>query len=303
MNYNPAGPWSGPYPVAVVDEDTGMQWEAYGPNQLKKPSVVIEQAEDCCLYTTEVTDVLVEGTDPTMPPDPAGADKSVGDTFLVCFENGLAIWQCTVAGWELVWSKIQAGLTKDDIDAKCVGGCFEVCGVRVGVATNRMRRIANFANQFVYTESSTVAPTVNDPPSDAHADPEGYVCFTTPDCLAAGAVIKMSGGVQFNHRSIPTGLMRFQLDFTLDGGASWNIAGVGGLVMDDEPPGPFNDKEMNGSVYIGIEPCTEYKLGVRARLESAVGLSAGTEVTVNQIEVEAFYDFLSCVVESKDDAG
>ena len=103
--YNPPAPWSGPYPVAVVDDDTGLNWEAYGPNQLKKPAVVLEQAEDCCLYSTEVTDLLVAGT-PWTPSAFAPPGKSDGDTYLVCHPNGFSINLCVGGQWVNQWQKI-----------------------------------------------------------------------------------------------------------------------------------------------------------------------------------------------------
>ena len=104
--YNPAAPWAGPYPVAVIDEDTGIEWEAYGPRQLKRPTVTITQAEDCCLYTTTVTEALPAAGEPTAPAFlPPG--KSAGDTFLVCHPNGLAMYECNGGpAWDLAWHKV-----------------------------------------------------------------------------------------------------------------------------------------------------------------------------------------------------
>ena len=97
--YNPAAPWNGPYPVTVIDEDTGMEWEAYGPNQLKKPTVVINSPEDCCLYTTEVSDTLNPDVAPEAPSF-APLGKSDGDTFLVQYANGYAMFECLAGAWE-----------------------------------------------------------------------------------------------------------------------------------------------------------------------------------------------------------
>lgn len=121
--YSPPAPWGGPYPQPVTD-NYGNNWEAYGPNQLKKPTIAIPTADDCCLYTTEVTDVLVEGTDPTMPPDPSGVNKSAGDTFYVCHPNGTAMWVCDATGWVLAWYKVDAPCE----EPVCVDGSVEICG-------------------------------------------------------------------------------------------------------------------------------------------------------------------------------
>ena len=125
--YNPAGPWAGPYPVTVTDTDTGTVWEAYGPNQLKKPTVVLEQAEDCCLYTTEVTEPLVEGeiynAGAFAPPG-----KSDGDTYLVCHPNGISMHECAANAWVPVWQKIFA-VGKDTITTIVeVGGVLDLTG-------------------------------------------------------------------------------------------------------------------------------------------------------------------------------
>ena len=102
MNYNPAGPWAGPYPVTVVDEDTGTQWEAYGPNQLKKPTVVIAQPEDCCLYVDELNTVMpAEGNPPAFTPP----GKSDGDTYQVCHVDGIVTYVCAGGVWVEAYRK------------------------------------------------------------------------------------------------------------------------------------------------------------------------------------------------------
>lgn len=132
--YDPPGPWAGPYPVAVTDTDSGTTWEAYGPNQLKKPSVVIEQAEDCCLYTTEVTDLM--GVFDPSAFAPVG--KSLGDTYLVCHPDGISMWVCDGTAWVLEWQKAGIKLVDGadelliadqgpDSDAFCVQEPLQQC--------------------------------------------------------------------------------------------------------------------------------------------------------------------------------
>lgn len=118
VTYTPAGPWAGPYPQSVSD-NFGNQWEAYGPNQLKKPSVVISQAEDCCLYTTEVTQA-VEGFDPSAFAPPG---KSTGDTYLVCHPDGMSMWGCVDGAWVKQWEKREPKKC-EIVDALCNSHTF-----------------------------------------------------------------------------------------------------------------------------------------------------------------------------------
>lgn len=116
--YTPAAPWAGPYPQAVVD-NYGNNWEAYGPNQLKKPTTVIAASEDCCMYTTEVTEALPDEGDPPTPAFlPPG--KSDGDTYYVCHPNGSAMWECVGGAWTLAWVKCFANNFKVCIDGEFV---------------------------------------------------------------------------------------------------------------------------------------------------------------------------------------
>lgn len=101
--YTPPAPWTGATPtnpIAVVD-NFGNEWEAYGPNQLKKPTVVLEQPEDCCLYSFEVTD-SIEDFDPSFFNPPG---KSQGDTLFVCTSDGFAMYECDGTAWGPLWDK------------------------------------------------------------------------------------------------------------------------------------------------------------------------------------------------------
>ena len=100
--YTPAAPWGGPYPVPVVD-NFGNNWEAYGPNQLKKPTVAISTPDDCCLYTTEVTDAYPGDDGPASPPAFIPAGKSAGDTYMVKYDGGIGMFLCDGTTWVWQW--------------------------------------------------------------------------------------------------------------------------------------------------------------------------------------------------------
>lgn len=133
--YNPTSPWTGPYPVEVVDEDTGRIWNAVGPNQLKPPPVVIPAPptpEDCCRYVVSQPGLLNLANPPAQPaqdPVPA-ADKSDGDTLDVCYDNGTAIYACVGGNWELV--DVKCVPMFGDFTAGNAAGCDESEGLPVG---------------------------------------------------------------------------------------------------------------------------------------------------------------------------
>lgn len=138
-NYSPPAPWNGPYPQDVTDE-YGNQWIATGPGRLKKKPwtpTIPEDKADCCHYHDQSAVNIDPANPPQQPPsDPAGADKSLGDTLHVCHPNGSCYYSCTAAGWKFDFCKtfpdvdpvtppeVWIGETEPDKDAE--GGSYKV---------------------------------------------------------------------------------------------------------------------------------------------------------------------------------
>lgn len=104
--YSPPAPWNGPYPQAVTDE-FGNEFEATGPNAIKKPAWVppalpeFPTPEDCCTYTLSSTATVTEG----QPTNIVGApvSKTNGDTAIQKHPNGFSVWTCANGNWVLDW--------------------------------------------------------------------------------------------------------------------------------------------------------------------------------------------------------
>ena len=175
-------------------------------------------------------------------------------------------------------------ITKSDINPQCVGGCFEVCGVRVGIATEHGRTIWNAANAVQFETGVAAGDVIESP-----------VCgeFTTPECLAEGATVGIHTTLQFNHRNHTAGLFALTIEVSIDGGATWTRAELNGYVVG--PPNQNNqtDSETSGTVHIPIAPNTTYEVKSRALANIASGNFVG-EIPLNQFEVDWDFDYLSC---------
>lgn len=250
------------------------------------------------IYTVDAdNDVLTSiGIDPEDPfsilyIDENGDPESINIKSMVegCFPiveagDNITVDENTNPDTGQVTYTINAAISKEDINPQCVGGCFEVCGVRVGIAKESGSTIWNPANQVQFEAGVSVGDVIESP-----------VCgtFTTPECLADDAEVTLYSTLQFNHRNHTAGLFALRIELSIDNGATWTRAEFNGYVVGPPNLNNTTDYETSGTINIPIDSGTTYTVKSRAFVNIASGTFDG-EVPLNQFEVDWDFDYLSC---------
>ena len=182
--YNPAAPWNGPYPVTVIDEDTGMEWEAYGLRRLKKRPVNIPLPED----DDDIGPDIELGTNDPLPTTTQGSYEAQR----VCVDGVFCGWVTPENGFKPIFPDRETVLNiicdEDAFGTPCEGIITHVIGdFKTGVPTRRVSQCTeicrdhqNFTFDFASVFGSNVIDDVSLAPNGTIIPMSNTLSFNLP---------------------------------------------------------------------------------------------------------------------------